>query len=125
MWGYEALKGFDSVYLEDSWILGILAEPGSVKFDVDLVLQETHPEYRTPSDGEQHCYRAAEVVFRKVRGLEWTGQGRVRPAVDATGVIDYGSFDEFDFEGDRFILQGDFGRIEIVGEAPEIRLRSV
>lgn len=119
---YEYLRGFEGVYLEDSWILAVSAEPEMVKFDIDVVLTESHPAYRPPRAGEQYCYRRAEIRFPEVRKLSWTGQGRVRPAVDASGSTDYGSFDNFVVEDNRYTVEGDFGRMEILSNSPELRI---
>lgn len=118
---YRTIPGFESLYLEDSWVLNITARPGSIELVVELVLCESHPLYRHPSVGERYCYRRGTVRFEGVTSLYWEGQGLV-PAVDATGEQDYGSIDALTVTSDAFILEGDFGRIAITAAPPSVSL---
>ncbi|MEU4383698.1 hypothetical protein [Promicromonospora sp. NPDC023805] len=122
MSNYETIVGFEGVYLEDSWVLGVHLEPGLAVLEVDVVLTESHPQYTAPSAGEQFCYRRAQIRFEEVSSVCWTGQGLVKAAVDATGERDFGSIDEFEVDGDSFSLEGDFGRLEIESRRPGLHL---
>ncbi|WP_241975561.1 MULTISPECIES: hypothetical protein [unclassified Cryobacterium] len=114
---YWTIAGFAGLYLEDSWVLHIVARPGVLEFVVDLVLQESHPSYEAPQTGEQYCYRRGVIRFDTVSSLDWKGQGAV-PAVDATGEPDYGSIDALEASEDGYVLEGDFGRIAVTSAAP-------
>lgn len=48
---YWSISGLDAFYLEDSWVLRIVARPGTLDLVVDLVLRESHPSYEPPSAG--------------------------------------------------------------------------
>jgi hypothetical protein len=118
-WDVEALK---DVYLEDSWVLGVVAQPGAVWFELDVVLRESHPQFEAPKPDEQYCYKRGRLMFRDVTELHWSGQGRP-PAVDSEGDIDYGSIDELASTESGFRAVGDFGTLEVTTSAPpEIEL---
>ncbi|PUB31810.1 hypothetical protein C8K30_101327 [Promicromonospora sp. AC04] len=124
MGNYTTIPGFESVYLEDSWVLGIRAEPEHVSFEMEVVLNPSHAAYTPPVPGEQYCYRRAVIRFDRVEALSWTGQGVVLPAVDATGVQDFGSIDRFEAGPGEYVLEGDFGRVGIKSSGPTLELLS-
>ncbi|RXR28001.1 hypothetical protein EQW78_04270 [Oerskovia turbata] len=45
------------------------------------------------------------------------------PAVDASGALDLGSFDEFDVSDGTYTLSGDFGQFVIESGVPTIEIR--
>jgi len=118
---YPQLDGFESVYLEDSFVLGIEATPTRLVLLMELVLTPGHPAYHPPAPGEQNCYARATIEFRNVRSLTWAGQGSP-PATDASGEMDYGAIDALFRNGSLFHLEGDWGAIDVASDAPEIRL---
>jgi len=118
---YETIDDLRHVYLEDSYVLDIVARPGQVRLALDLVLTPDHEAYRPPEPGEQHCYRRAELVFERVVDLRWRHSG-APPAVDATGEPDLGSIDSLTAAGGRYRLEGDWGSMEIESAAPAVRL---
>jgi len=109
---YYELNDFDEVYLEDSFVLCAVASPRSVRLLVELVLRESHAAYAPPLVGEMYCYRRGEIVFEAVTDLAWKMYDR-RPAIDASGTHDYGGIDLFEFEGNRYVIEGDFGRLSM------------
>lgn len=119
MANYYRLPGFEDLYLEDSWVLAI--EPGESTLTIvaELVLRESHPQYRPPSSGEQYCYRQGHIRFEGVEALSWTNNGAAA-ATDATGEQDLGSFDEFEVVGAVCTISGDFGQIEVVSSPPTV-----
>jgi hypothetical protein len=122
MSNYNIVTGFEDIYLEDSWVLGIRLEPGLALFEVELVILESHPRYTTPRPGEQYCYLRGQIRFEGVSSVRWTGQGVVKPAVDATGEVDYGAIDAFDAFDTHCELEGDFGRLEIESPWPSLNI---
>ncbi len=109
---YFQMPGFESVYLEDSFVLGVTATPGLLIVDLDVVLTEDHPSYKPPPPNEHHCYRRGQIRFHGVRRLHWIAGG-TRPAIDASGVADYGGVHELSADGSSFVLTGDFGNIDV------------
>jgi len=116
---YWELPGFEAVYLENSFVLDVVARPGIVALDIELVLTERHPEYKVPPAAERHSYRLGQILFEQVTRLHWLSSG-FRPATDASGQSDYGGIDQFIVEGQTHTLQGDFG--ELVIEASHCRV---
>jgi hypothetical protein len=108
-------------YFEDSYVLEVVATPGRLTFDMDLVLTSDHPEYRPAPANEQYCYRRGGIEFSGVTDLAWKGQG-LQPAQDVTGQVDYGNIDSFLIEGDRYELAGDFGSISVTASGIDVRL---
>lgn len=117
MASYWTVPGFDDLYLEDSWVLSIRSSESTLVIEVDLVLRESHPEYRPPRPGEQYCYRRGRISFNNVTSISWTKRG-APPAVDGLGEQDLGSFDEFWVDGGGSRISGDFGVIVVVADQP-------
>ena len=109
---YTEIGDLAEVYLEDSWVLGVAAEPGVIRFDIDFVLTERHPSYGPPKPDEQYCYRRGSLVFEGVTDVNWTEQG-APPARDSTGEIDYGNIDAMTFENDGYELRGLWGKMTL------------
>lgn len=121
---YWNLRGFEDLYLEDSWVLEIRATAGLLIIQADLVLRESHPFYEAPKPGEQYCYRRGTIRFEGITDLTWTGQG-APPGVDASGEQDLGSFDQFSVAGSAYRIRGDFGRIEAIAQPPTVEFSAV
>ena len=120
---YEQLEGLSQLVLEESYVLDVEARPGVVRFVVDFVLTDQHPDYRPPPPDETYCFRRGELVFSGVRDVAWSGQG-TPPAHDASSEIDYGSIDSLRWEPSRYELEGDWGRMEITAAGVHVRLES-
>jgi hypothetical protein len=115
------VPGLEAVVLEESYVLGVCAGPGTLALRIDFVLTPEHPEYVAPLPDETECFRRGCIVFDGIRRLEWEGQG-APPATDATGEADYGHVDLFEWEGDTYRLSGDFGELTVSGPAPRVAL---
>jgi hypothetical protein len=107
---YTDLAGFEALVLEESYVLGIQATPGAVTFDVDFVLTPEHPAYAPSSTNETECFRVGRIRFLGVQRLLWEQQG-APPATDASGEIDFGHVDSFDWDGNNFRLEGDWDEL--------------
>ena len=94
---YTELDGFENVYLEESYVLAIEARPGTVSFELEVVLTPEHPEYAPPPLGIFACYREGRLDFEGVTYLEWSGQGSP-PISDPSGEPDYGQIDAFGWD---------------------------
>jgi hypothetical protein len=118
--GYEQLPGFEHLYLEDSWVLGVEESPDELRFDVEAVMTEDHPEWHPRRPNEQYAYKRLAVVFHKPRHVTWVARMTWAPAVDASGEVDYGNIDVFTWEGSLFDLQGDWGHVLVEGDPPVV-----
>lgn len=90
---YPSFPGFENVSLEDSYVLDTEVHPAVLILKLDVLLLPGHPAHQAPAPGERACFRQGTVVFSSVRDLHWTGQDGIKPAVDASGGVDYGSVD--------------------------------
>ena len=117
---YAELPGFEHLYLEDSWVLAVEHRPAELRFDIEAVLMESHPEWAPPKRDEQYSYCRAAIVFRNPRAVKWVQRMEGPPAVDASGEVDYGNIDVFEWDGSSFELQGDWGHVRIEGDAPVV-----
>lgn len=75
---------FATYVLEESFVLDVVARPGSVMFRLEVVLTPEHPAYEAPEPGIYLCYRPGSLRFEGVTALEWVAQGAA-PATDASG----------------------------------------
>lgn len=110
---YYNLKGFENVYLEDSYVLDIESDEHSVRILLEAVLTEEHPQYTSPLPNEQYCYRKARIVFKDAEKVIWTRKN-MRRYTDATGEVDYGNIDTFFSDEGRYHLAGAWGELDII-----------
>lgn len=118
---YTDIPTVANFVLEESYVLDVVAQPGNVTVRVDLVLTPEHPQYLPPRPGEQMCFRIGVITITGVRDVVWTGQG-LPPAIDANDERDYGNIDRFEWEGDRFLLEGGFGVLDIIATGVDVSL---
>jgi hypothetical protein len=118
---YTDLPQLAEIVLEESYVLGIRAEPGAVSFDMDFALTARHPDYAAPPPSETECFRRGTLRLLGVRRLSWVDQG-LPPAVDASGEKDWGHIDSFEWEDGRFVLAGGFGSLDADAEKAEAAL---
>jgi hypothetical protein len=118
---YEELNGLAEIVLEESYVLGVAAQPGELTFEVDFALTQEHPAYAPPPPSETECFRRGTLRFVGVERLVWEGQG-APPAIDASGESDFGHIDSFEWEDGRYVINGDWGRIEATAGAVEVGL---
>lgn len=119
---YVEIAQLRELLLEESYVLGITAIPGKVTFELDLVLTPGHGEYSPPGPGQQYCSRRGLLVFEGVTRLLWSQAGNP-PAVDASGEADYGQIDSFEWDDAGALLEGSWGRMEIVSSSIEVALQ--
>jgi hypothetical protein len=121
---WTAISSFHRLDLASSFILSWTADSGDLLFEVDFVLAEGHADYREPPQGEWACFRCGTLKFpnaRSIAGLR--PMAEVRPAVDATGEIDYGHFDSFVEVGSgQFEVSGDFGVFRLESDQPIVAI---
>ncbi|MEO6087136.1 MAG: hypothetical protein ABIQ18_28890 [Umezawaea sp.] len=120
---YSEIPGFENLYLEDSFVMDIVARPGELTIIAELVLTPGHHWYAPPKPGEQYCYRRGSIRFSPVSHLSWSHQG-TPPAVDAGGESDFGGIDSLRVDGENYFLEGDWGQIELSGTTPVVLLTS-
>lgn len=115
---YPLFPGFEDLYLEDSYLLGIETN-SAVDMLVEAVLRETHPMYTPPKPGERYSYRTLVIHFPEVKSVEWINK-RMTPTRDPDGSVDYGNIDEFHLMDGRYHIKGDWGELAIVSAPPQV-----
>lgn len=119
---YSRFRGFEHVYLEDSFVLDIQTAPSSAEIALEIVLTENHPLYKTPPLDEQYCYRKARIYFPDAERVEWIEKSMI-PSTDATGNVDYGNIDEFFLANEHYHVRGDWGELDIVSSPPLLEVQ--
>ncbi len=109
----ESTSGPEHVYLPDSWVLSVRTDADLVRFLIDAVLEYEHPMfYWPPHAGEQYPY--AILRWQMSGEVHWNeGPNLDKPAIDATGEIDFGNIDAWWSEGKLTFLEGDWGSVRI------------
>lgn len=121
---YENFPGFEDVYLEDSYILGIDTTLQTVTMELDVVLIETHPLYKKPSINEHYCMRKGQIIFPNCKEVNWIEKSMI-PSTDATGEVDYGNIDSFVLIDGRYKIEGDLGRLDIISDSPILEIQNL
>jgi hypothetical protein len=117
MSGYQTLPGLAEVYLEDSFVVGIHGDGGTLSFDLDAVLTERHPRFAPPSPDEQYCYVSASLTFSHADAIDWLSRTDAAYR-DANDEVDYGNIDFLTVEGSTYHLGGDWGEVIIRSSTP-------
>jgi len=113
---YWQFPGFENIYLEDSYVLGIKAQGSVVEILIEAVLTENHPLYTPPLPGEQYCYRKMTIKFPQPQ--QYTLVNKMRAISGIDGSIDYGNIEEFSRNDKEYYLRGEWGEITIISRLP-------
>ena len=73
------LPTLENTYLEDSYLLGMLAVGSELRLRGLFALTGDHPSYIPPKPGEQHCYREGDIVISGLKITKW--QAGVQPTI--------------------------------------------
>jgi hypothetical protein len=118
---YYELPALSHIYLEDSYVLDIIESDSELRFLLDIVLTEFHPDYHPPVSGEQYCYRKGELIFEETCAIQWLRKTR-QVFRDANGEIDYGNIDVFYYEDGRYHIEGDWGSVMLSSESLQLQI---
>ena len=120
---YYQIKPLEGIYLEDSYVLGLVIGLEKTVISLELVLDETHPEYREPLQGEQYCYRKGKIIFYDYSGVNLSNIRSVA-SLDASGERDFGNIDYLRMTGKDFDVGGEWGDLRIRKGILELELDS-
>lgn len=111
---YYDIKGFEHIYLEDSYVLKIFEQSTekSLVFSMELVLTEKHPSYTLAKKGEQYCYKNADIIFTDADSIVWVTKD-FKPNINLDGTMDFGNIDSFIVLEDEYHLLGEWGEVII------------
>lgn len=101
------------IYLPDSFVLGIETDPAKVCFELEAVLERSHPAfYWPPKPGEQHAY--ARIRWCLYGDVAWqNGPLLDNPNQDPSGVLDHGNIDSAVMNGDAINFEGEWGAVTV------------
>ncbi|MEN3971406.1 hypothetical protein WJS89_01825 [Sphingomicrobium sp. XHP0235] len=86
------LPVFENAYLEDSYLLGFMAEGTDLRLKVLFALTQDHPLHENPKPGEAHCYREGYLIIEHPMEIQ-TKPARTFLTTDPDGSIDLGSIE--------------------------------
>ncbi len=116
----EAATSLDGLYLQDSWLKGLLMEGSSLKLRVDLHLTQNHPDHRPAKEGEWACYRSGWLEFRNCRELTLEQTGKTLPrALDG---YDFGTFDHIAIRCDHFEIETEIFKLNFQADGVAVSL---
>lgn len=116
---YYEWKGFENLYFEDSFVLGIEELHNKLILNVEAVLLEKHPLYTPPNPNEHHSYTKIRIIFSGLKNINWTDKN-MGPTIDPDGSLDYGNIDVFEKTSDGYYLEGSFGTMIIESDPPTL-----
>lgn len=114
---YYDIPALHSIYLEDSFVLGIKERDDGISFRLDAVLTADHPRYHEPKPGEQYCYAGIVLAFGNASGVEWLERSE-HVFTDPDGEQDLGNIDVLRWEDDLYDIAGDWGHVHVRTATP-------
>lgn len=116
----------DTLYLEDSYFLGMLTQGPRLCFRVLFAVLPGHPAYKPPLPGEQHCYREGEIRFDSIETIDLPSRTvQLSPnavTIDLDRTLDLGSIEVFR-EGQYVRIVTDWFDLRIKAAASEVVLQ--
>ncbi len=118
---YYELPSLEQVYLEDSFVLECIETETGIVFFLDLVLTPGHEQFASAKDNEQHCYCYGKLVFKNPSAVVWKRK-EFKPAMDASGSVDFGNIDFMVLDDGVYHLAGSWGDVTIRSDPATIVL---
>jgi hypothetical protein len=119
---YHEDAKFKDYYFEDSFVLAMRRTEEAFVFELDVVLCETHPEYKGVRPDEFYAFSLAELQFRDYTILEEDMLSEPH-ITDASGQRDFGNIDAFTrIAPDTYRIEGEWGHLVIRARSVEIKL---
>lgn len=116
---YSKIPALEYLYLEDSYVLAIVSTDDTIEFEMEFVLIQDHPLYRDPHPDEQYCYRRGRLKFTNIQNVREFLCTNAR-AIDAAGEADFGNIDSFVSQNHRYVLEGEWGKLDIESDEPSV-----
>ena len=116
---YYDLPKLKNLYLEDSYIIDIKQGDKYIEFLIEAVLTEEHPLYHPPLPDEQYCYQNVKLRFLNFDKAIWIEKKDIYN-IDVNKEIDQGNIDYFYKFDNYFYLEGEWGKLKILGTLTSI-----
>lgn len=121
---WRQLREFQDIELTRSFVLAWQVDAGTLKIEVDLQLENSHPFYEEPRPAERVCIRPATIEFPYLTSLRAPNSD----AADAAAVaqaLPLGAIRGLRRVHDGpYEFDGEFGTVTIDAERPIIRFRT-
>jgi len=115
------LSEYQGTYLEDSYLLGVLAEGCDLRLKMLFALTTDHPAYEKPKAGEAHCYREGYILIRRPASIEMH-PGRPTILTDPDGSLDFGSIELHQQDAGAFRVVTEWFRASFTTEKVSVHL---
>src|SRR3954447_8812046 len=112
---YRQMPQFLYYDLAEGYLLEV-REGNPMEFIVDAALTRDYPK-KEPF----LRWRKIAISFPNVRDVRWIRKTIYHPSIDAAGEIDFGGIYEFEIQGYRHRLSGDFGEVEIISDPVQVK----
>lgn len=122
---WTELREFRAINMTASFVLSWETEGESLLIDLDLLLCPEHAFYEEPRPAEKACFRAALLEFPACGSIRVNGvRDDSQALADVTATLGHGAISGMRRIGNGvYEISGDFGRIEISGGRPILRLK--
>jgi hypothetical protein len=115
----DYLAEFEGAYLEDSYLIGIVAEGRNLRLKMLLALTADHAAYAPPVPGEAHCFREGSILIERPKVIEWH-PGKPMLSRDAEDTLDLGSLEIYRRGPTLFRFRTDW--FDATVDAPQVSL---
>ena len=123
---WRRLREFAGIELTKSYVLSWRLDGETLRIDVDLQLDPTHPFYEKPRPSEKVCIRPGSIEFPYCESVRSDSSDDDGPLAETVSSLALGAIQGLRRMHDGpYELSGDFGCVTIDAERPILRLRGV
>ena len=115
------LPEFQGAYLEDSYLLGVLAEGCDRRLKMLFALTTDHPAYEKPTAGEAHCYREGYILIRRPASIDMQ-PGQPTILTDIDGSLDFGGIELHQQSAGAFRVVTEWFRASFISENVSVHM---
>lgn len=108
----EINQDFASVYLEDSFVMGIMEDDNYLEIIVDFVLKNNNPYFNT-HDTNWRQYKIGKIMFSDCSKISWTEKFLIPIPSNIDKPEDFGNIDIFTFRDNIYYVSGEWGKVQI------------
>jgi len=106
---------FRGIDFEHSYLLGVIYDDESLTLEMDFRLTELHPEYLTPKDTDEGCYRGGFIRFADIDDLQID---KARTGQDDQ--VDYSIIYSVSGDGPNFEFSCGWGEIKVAARSVRV-----
>ena len=106
---------FKGIDFGQSYLLGVIYDDESLTLEMDFRLNEAHPEYAAPQDGDEGCYRGGFIRFAEIEDLQID-----KAKVDEGQASDYSIIYSVSGDGKNFEFSCGWGEIKVAARSVRV-----